>query len=106
MVEPDVIQYYRDLEASERERRYFYGTSPEDDRELWLFEVVEDRGELVVIRQLTIEANGTRHRYSADHMEDDWGFLTDQPIDYADELSTCTADDFERAWRGDDIQLP
>jgi hypothetical protein len=71
---------------------------------MWYFEAVEDRGQLVAIRQLTVEADGTRHRYWADRLEDDWGFLTDQPLapQESDGLEAVSAEQFRQVW-GDDL---
>jgi hypothetical protein len=95
------IEYYLALDRSDRPRTYLFGPSPDDERELWYFEAVEDNGVLVAIRQLTIGADGTRHAYSPQHVEDAWGFLTDQPIDYADELTPCDAEQFRQIWEPD-----
>jgi hypothetical protein len=54
---------------------------PEDERGRWLFEVVEDDGRQVAIKQIEAEPSGLIHRYSSDHLEDEHGFLTDQPLD-------------------------
>jgi hypothetical protein len=101
VIDEEAIRYYLELEQSARPRRHLRGRSPDDEREQWYFEVLEDEGELIAVRQLTIEADGTRHRYSPQHLEDGWGFLTDQPIDPTDELSPCTADEFNAAWSTD-----
>jgi hypothetical protein len=92
------LEYYLALDRSDRPRTYLFGPSPDDTHELWYFEAVDDNGALIAIRQLTIEADGTRHAYSPQHIEDEWGFLTDQPIDYADELSSCSAEQFRQIW--------
>ena len=97
------VEYYRSLQSSSRTRRYFLAHAPDHPTERWYFEAVEDNGELVAIRQLVIEGDGSRHSYSADHMEDEWGFLTDQPLDDSiDEglVSVCTEDTFKAAWDG------
>jgi hypothetical protein len=92
------IEYYLALDRSDRPRTCLFGPSPDDERELWYFEAVDDNGALIAIRQLTIGADGTRHAYSPQHIEDEWGFLTDQPIDYADELTPCDAAQFRQIW--------
>ena len=91
MATQESIECYLALDRSDRPRTYLFGPSPDDERELWYFEAVDDNGALIAIRQLTIGADGTRHAYSPQHIEDEWGFLTDQPIDYADELTPCDA---------------
>lgn len=92
------IEYYLALDRSDRPRTYLFGPSPDDERELWYVEAVDDNGALIAIRQLTIGADGTRHAYSPQHIEDEWGFLTDQPIDYADELTPCDGAQFRQIW--------
>jgi hypothetical protein len=91
-----VIEYYRQLERSDHPRVHLLGRAPED--EWWYFEAVEVDRELIAIRQVTIEANGTGHRYSADHIEDEWGFVTDHAIDYSEQLERCTPPVFQDAW--------
>jgi hypothetical protein len=98
MATEESVNYYRSLMASPRPRTYFVGQAPDEPTEQWHFGAVEDDDELVVIRQLTIEGDGTRHAYSADHIEDTWGFLTDQPLDDFEYLSPSTADAFNAAW--------
>lgn len=90
MPSDEVVEYYRALQQSGCARGYWVGISPDDDAERWLFETVEDGEELVVVRQLTVGTDGTRRQYSVDHFEDEWGFLTDQPLDPADELTRCS----------------
>ena len=62
-------------------RFYWSGPSPEDPDEMWFFETVIDNGQHIAIRQVTIERDGTRHAYSVDHLEDEWGFLTDRAVE-------------------------
>jgi hypothetical protein len=92
------IEYYLALDRSDRPRTYLFGPSPDDECELWYFEAVDDNGALIAIRHLTIGADGTQHAYSPQHIEDEWGFLTDQPIDYADQLTPCDAEQFRQIW--------
>ncbi len=81
-------------------RSHWGGVSPDDPAERWFFEAVEDAGELVAIRQLTVESDGTKHVYSAEHLDDEWGFLTDQPLrpDESDGLLPISAETFQAAW--------
>jgi hypothetical protein len=97
----ETVRYYLALQGSSRPRTYLWGRSPEDPAERWYFEAVEDDGKLIPIRQLTVEADGTRLAYSPEHIDDGCGFLTDQPITHADELSICSADDFRAAWEAE-----
>ena len=100
MIPDGVARYYAELDSSPRPRKYFVGRAPDDDLERWLFEVVEDNGELIALRQLTVGADGTRRAYSPQHLEDGWGFLTDQPITDADQLDTCSREEFYAVWHG------
>ena len=54
----------------------------------------------IAIRQLTVGGDGSRHAYSADHLEDEWGFLTDQPIEPNESIAmkAIPASDFDAAW--------
>ena len=90
-------QYIRGLDESERPRQHFAG---DFDGEQWLFEAVEDRGELIVIRQILIAGDGRSHRYSWRWLDDDDGGLTDQALDPADGPAPTTAAHFEVAWGG------
>jgi hypothetical protein len=66
---------------------------------LWYIEAVPDRGELVVIEQAELTAVGRLHRYSWEHLEDEYGGLTDQVIDpEADPLEAIRAEEFQRVW--------
>lgn len=100
MATEESVGYYQPLQASTRPRTYLCGDAPDVPTERWYFEAVEDGGELIAIRQLVIEGDGTRHAYSADHIEDDWGFLTDQSLNGSEALSACSPEDFHVAWSG------
>jgi hypothetical protein len=96
------VRFYRSLAESELERSYWFGIAPDDNEERCYFETVAHDDESVAIRQLTIERGGTSHRYSWQHMEDEWGFLTDRAM--GDEITdgTLTPIDrhaFEAAWQ-------
>lgn len=98
MILDEIRRYYAGLDRSPKPRRYYFGRSPDDRREQWFFEAVEDEGRLIAIRQLTIAADGSRQAYSPEHLDDARGGLTDQPIDYEDQLQIITAKDFYAAW--------
>ena len=100
MASDETVEYYRRLQQSSRARDYWVGISPDDEAERWFFETIEDDDEFVVVRQLTVEADGTRRQYSVDHFVDAWGLLTDQPLDPGDDLTHCSKDEFEAAWGG------
>jgi hypothetical protein len=93
-------EYFRGLEESDRPRAYFRGADAEDDRKQWLFEVVEDNGDRVAIKQVEAESSGVTHRYWWRHLEDNHGFLTDQPLDRWDAgaVSEVSREEFQRVW--------
>lgn len=88
-------QHIRGLARSDGPHQHFAG---ELDGERWFFEAVVDHGDLVVIRQIHVDADGAIHRYSWRWLEDDDGGLTDQSLDGADSLAPTTAAHFDGAW--------
>jgi hypothetical protein len=92
--------YFERLTSSPLPRYYWSGAAPDDPKETWHFETVMDGRKHVAIRQLTITADGEHHAYSATHLEDDWGFLTDQPVEpeKLEGLNATTQASFEAAW--------
>lgn len=76
--------------------------APDDPEERWYFEAVQDGDERwIAVRQLRVRGDGSRQAYSAEHLEDDSGFLTDAPIEPASwELRDLTADEWQRVWSG------
>jgi hypothetical protein len=95
--------YFRSLEESERPRTYWRGFDPADSGEWagvqWLFETVEDDdGRLAAIKQMIVRPSCVVSRYWWEHLEDADGFLTDQPVDYTEELEPISAEDFYRLW--------
>jgi hypothetical protein len=91
--------YIRSLEESDRPREHWRGIDPEDGQTQWLFQTVEDEGRRVPIRQIVVHPTGEIDRYWWKHLEDEVGFLTDQPVDYTDQLAPISSDDFLRLWR-------
>jgi hypothetical protein len=89
------VEYLRALAESDRPRTYF---EADIDKGRWLFEVVEDGGELIAIRQVVVYADGGVHRYSWRQREDDAGFLTDQAIDPSEGVQPSNAAAFGAAW--------
>lgn len=96
MVTEEVHQYYLNLERSSRPRTYYLHVGADARR--WYLEAVQDGGETVPIRQLVVEADGTKHAYSAGHLDDDWGGLRDQPIGDAERLTEIGGADFAEQW--------
>jgi hypothetical protein len=73
--------------------------SPDDENEQWFFETVEDNGQCIAIRQLAVESDGTRHAYSPERLEDDHGFLTDQPVRPAEwGFNAISREAWDAAW--------
>jgi hypothetical protein len=99
-VEDQRRPYYRRLTASTAPRQHWCGASPDDPNEIWYFETVVDDAKHIAIRQLTVTEDGVRHAYSVDHLDDEWGFLTDQPVvpEESEGLAPISAADFEAAW--------
>jgi hypothetical protein len=86
------------LDESENLRSYWVGV--DEDASEWLFEAVEDAGKSWAVKQLVIEPDGTEHRYSWEALEDEWGFLTDQPLPADEpELGSISRDEFLSRWR-------
>ena len=57
-----------------------------------------DNGE--VLRQIEVYGNGKTLKYSQQFIEDEFGFLTDQPISLSDfENLAITKSDFEFQWQ-------
>jgi hypothetical protein len=52
-----------------------------------------------VVRQVEVYQGGQILRYSQQHDKDEFGMLTDQPLDLAEFQSFATSkDEFDRAW--------
>ena len=87
------------LDRSGAPRGYWTGVAPDEPGERWYFETVAARGAWVAVRQLSVRADGSARRYSLDHLEDEDGFLTDQPIQ-PDEwgLRVISREEWQAAW--------
>ncbi|MFE5514923.1 hypothetical protein ACFQ9J_30770 [Streptomyces sp. NPDC056529] len=93
----EIKAYYRALDRAATLRHHFRHADEEGG--LWYIEAVPDRGELVVVKQAELTSTGQLHRYSWEHLEDDYGGLTDQAIDPAvDPLSAIPAEEFRQVW--------
>ena len=90
--------YFRSLEESDRPRAYLGAPDPEDSETQWLFEVVEDDGSRVAIKQLEATSSGLVRRYWWQHVEDEHGFLTDKPLDDSERFSEVSREAFLRVW--------
>jgi len=89
----------RALDESDRPHWYWHGV--DDDGHVWLFEtVIDDGGEYWPVRHAELGSDGLARRYSWSHIEDEHGFLPDQPIDLKEPLlQPVSAATFESAWR-------
>jgi len=96
-VHPDLrLPLVRELSESDRPRRHWRG---DDERGgVWLFESVEgDDGEHWAIRQAEVDPERRLRRYWWRHLQDEHGFLTDQPLEIWD-LTEIDAASFEAVW--------
>jgi hypothetical protein len=86
------MQYYkRHFEEIRIEKSGHWGTCD------FYFET-DQNGE--VLRQVEIYENGKRLKYSEEMIEDEFGFLTDQPIDLLEfEAFTIDKNDFIYQWQ-------
>ncbi|MBL3804906.1 hypothetical protein [Streptomyces sp. BRB081] len=95
----ETVAHYRTLDEHAAFRQHF--RHADEDGNLWYFEAVPDRGELVVVRQAELTPSGRLLRYDWRHLEDEHGFLTDQPIDLAEgPVEVIAAEEFRRVWAG------
>lgn len=89
----------RELSESGLPRRHWRGD--DDGGGVWLFESVEGDGEHWAIRQIEIDAARRVRRYWWRHLQDEHGFLTDQPLEIW-ELAEIDEAAFEAVWRAGD----
>jgi hypothetical protein len=88
----------RALDESANPRGYWRDVH--EDGSEWLFETVEDDRTAWVVKQIVVDAVGAVHRYAWDNLEDEDGFLTDQPLDPArDPITAIDAGEFFQRWR-------
>ncbi|MED7923791.1 hypothetical protein SMD20_06095 [Nonomuraea sp. LP-02] len=97
MVAPDLRRpLVRALAEAEGPRRYWH-TADEAGR-VWLFESVEGGdGEQWAIRQVEVGADRAARRYWWEHLQDEQGFLTDQPLEIWD-LTEIPGAAFDSVW--------
>ncbi|MFI7699881.1 hypothetical protein [Nonomuraea sp. NPDC049480] len=97
MLVPDLRQpLVRQLAESDAPRRYWH--MADSDGRAWLFESVEGDGEQWAIRQVEVGADRVARRYWWGRLQDEQGFLTDQPLEIW-ELTEITEDAFEAVWQ-------
>ncbi|MFD9812457.1 hypothetical protein [Streptomyces sp. NPDC059080] len=96
-IRAETVAYYRALDEDATLRHNF--RHADDEGGLWYIEAVLGRGELIAIKQAELTSAGQLHRYSWEHLEDEHGFLTDQPMDPdEDPLEAIPAEEFQRVW--------
>jgi hypothetical protein len=95
----EVVAFYRRLDEQATDRLYFRAQDPEEEQGLWLWEAVPVQDEVVAVKQIQVAPDGTVSRYWWQWMQDDRGFLTDQPLDpQIDDLDSISAEEFRRHW--------
>ncbi|MET9341248.1 hypothetical protein [Nonomuraea sp. NPDC003804] len=85
----------RQLAESDLARHHW--RADDGDGGVWLFESVEGAGEHWAIRQIEIRADRSVHRYWWRHLQDEHGFLTDQPLEIW-ELAEISQEAFASVW--------
>lgn len=101
-VRQESIDAIRALDESDRPHAYWY-FHWKDEGSDWFMETVDDDGELWTVKQLVIEADGTAYRYWWGHMDDEAGFLGDQPLDPSfPGVEAIDATTFFERWRNGD----
>ncbi|NRQ39968.1 hypothetical protein HII36_50300 [Nonomuraea sp. NN258] len=97
---PDLRQpLVKQLAEADAPRRYWH--TADDVGGVWLFESVEGDGEEWAVRQIEVDAAREMHRYWWGRLQDEHGFLTDQPLEIW-ELTEITGESFEAVWRSAD----
>ncbi|GAB2921690.1 hypothetical protein ACFMQL_29440 [Nonomuraea fastidiosa] len=85
----------RRLAESDAPRRYWH--LGDAGGRAWLFESVEGDGEHWAVRQVEVGADRAARRYWWRRLQDDQGFLADQPLEIW-ELAEITPEAFEAVW--------
>jgi hypothetical protein len=100
-VVPDLRQpLVRQLAESDAPRHYWH--MADEDGRAWLFESVEgDNAEHWATRQVEVGTDRAARRYWWRHLQDERGFLTDQPLEIW-ELTEITQASFEAVWDAGD----
>ena len=80
----------RNWDESRGDELDHWGTS------IWYFEVLDNGN---VVRQVEVYANGPALKYDQTHVEDEYGCLSDQPLDLEDFAAfEIRKDEFEGVW--------
>jgi hypothetical protein len=58
------------------------------------------KGHFEDVLKLMVESDGRRHTYTTKHLDDEWGFLTGQPLRPAEseDLQPISAEAFQAVW--------
>ncbi|MEV3980977.1 hypothetical protein [Nonomuraea sp. NPDC049758] len=93
---PDLrLPLVKQLAEADVPHRFWHTAGP--GGRVWLFESVEGDGEHWAIRQIEVDTDRVAHRYWWGRLQDDHGFLTDQPLEIW-ELTEITQAAFEAVW--------
>ncbi|AZK93902.1 MULTISPECIES: hypothetical protein [Streptomyces] len=96
-IKAETATYFRVLDETAILRHHF--RHADDEGSLWYFENVPEHGELIVIKQAELTSAGRLHRYCWEHLEDEYGGLTDQAIDpEEDPMEAIPAEEFQQVW--------
>lgn len=91
----NTVEMVRQLSLTEGPRRYF---AAEADSTQYLFECVDHEGHQLPVRQIEIEADGSRRLYSWQRLEDKAGGLSESAIDTS-AVREIDAESFTNQWR-------
>ena len=77
------VTWYRTLDEAPGPRSYFEYVDDGlvDEGARWLWETVDVDDETVAVKQIDISSTGIAHRHWWQNLDDDYGSLTDQPLD-------------------------
>ena len=80
---PGKARWFRNLHDGLAPRTYYEGAAdepgPADTR--WLWEAAVVAGDVIALKQIEMPPDGIARCYWGRHLEDERGFLTDQPLD-------------------------
>lgn len=98
----DTAARYRALDEQPGPRKCYSRADAEGLAEQgtrWMWETVLGGGQVTAVKQIEVTAAGTVRRYWWEKLEDDDGFLTDQPLDpEAWQLAVIGREEFYAYW--------
>jgi hypothetical protein len=76
-------RWFRDLDEGPAPRTYYEGAADEPGPAgtRWRWEAAVIAGEIIAVKQIEVPPDGMARCYWWRHLEDERGFLTDQPLD-------------------------